>query len=683
MQETMQVVSSSAITPAGEERQLSGGTDRLDAAVARSQAWFFAQQRPEGFWHAPLEANVSMETEYIFFNRFMGRRPEAIERRIADRMLATQAEDGSWPLYYGGPGHLSNTIEAYFALKLCGLDADHPALQRAREFIMARGGLAKAGVFTRTFLAYFGQFPWSGLPAMPVELMLLPPWFPINIYALSSWARGTVVPMIILMAKQPAIDIPAAAHIGELWLKPPTPADLAFSPSRDWLTWRNGFLALDRLLTFLGRSSWKPLRARALRQAEQWILSHQDVNGGWGGIQPAMINSVMALRALGHLESEPVIAKGIQAIDDFLIESEGHLMFQPCVSPVWDTALAVKALLDAGVPGNDPALARAAEWLIANQVFKTGDWQIYNPDLEPGGWVFEFANDWYPDVDDSAVILMVLKRTTGADPVRLARAIAYGMNWTFGMQSRSGGWAAFDTDNDSHFLNQIPFADMEAMIDPPSEDVTGRMLELMGTYGFDLHFGRARRAREFIVGTQRPDGSWWGRWGANFIYGTWSVLSGLRAIGEDLNAPYVRRAVAWLKAHQNADGGWGESIRTYDDESIAGQGASTVSQTAWAVLGLLAGEQELSPEVRRGVDYLLDQQRPDGSWDELHFTGTGFPRHFYLRYHMYRNYFPLMALGRFRTRIAEVAGGNGAGHDRNGRPMHAQDLPAFTPAARN
>jgi squalene-hopene/tetraprenyl-beta-curcumene cyclase len=324
MQETMQVVSSSASTPAGEDRRLFGGADRLDAAVARSQAWFFAQQRPDGFWHAPLEANVSMETEYIFFNRFMGRQPEAIERHLADRMLATQSDDGSWPLYYGGPGHLSNTIEAYFALKLCGLDADHPALRRAREFIMARGGLAKAGVFTRTFLAYFGQFPWSGLPAMPVELMLLPPWFPINIYALSSWARGTVVPMIVLMAKRPAIDIPAAAHVSELWLKPPTPADLAFAPSRQWLTWRNGFLTLDRLLNILGRSPWKPLRARALRQAEQWILSHQDVNGGWGGIQPAMINSVMALRALGHLDSEPAITNGIQAIDDFLIESEGH-----------------------------------------------------------------------------------------------------------------------------------------------------------------------------------------------------------------------------------------------------------------------------------------------------------------------------------------------------------------------
>jgi squalene-hopene/tetraprenyl-beta-curcumene cyclase len=656
----MQSVSSLAVAPEPNRVAVSAGADRLDTAIVRSQAWFFGEQRPEGFWQAPLEANVSMETEYIFFNRFMGRRPEATEKRIAERMLATQSDDGSWPHFYGGSGNLGNTIEAYFALKLCGLDRDEPALRRAREYIMAHGGLAKAGVFTRTFLAYFGQFPWSALPTMPVELMLLPPWFPINIYALSSWARGTVVPLIVLMAKRPFVEIPAEQGVTELWLKPPALEDLSFAPSREWVSWRNFFLAVDATLKFLGRSDWKPLRTRALRKAEEWILSHQDSNGGWGGIQPAMINSVMALRALGHRNDATPVAKGIQAVDDFLIEHDGQLFFQPCVSPVWDTALAAKALLDSGLPGNHPVLTRAVDWLIANQVFTTGDWQIYNPKLEPGGWVFEFANDWYPDVDDSAVILMVLKRVTGVDPERLSRAIAYGVNWTLGMQSRGGGWAAFDTDNDSDFLNRIPFADMEAMIDPPTEDVTGRMLEMMGTHGFDLRFGRAQRGHAFLLRTQRADGSWWGRWGGNFIYGTWSALSGLRAIGDDLNAPHIRRAVAWLKAHQNPDGGWGEALETYADERLAGRGESTASQTAWALLGLLAGERSLSPELRRGIDYLLERQRGDGSWEELHFTATGFPRHFYLRYHMYRNYFPLMALGRFRVRVVEAARGNGA-----------------------
>jgi len=655
----MENVSSSATAPEPERAVVAAGTDRLDTAIARSQAWFFGEQRPDGFWHAPLEANVSMETEYIFFNRFMGRRP-ATEKRIAERMLATQSEDGSWPLFHGGSGNLSNTIEAYFALKLCGLNPDEAAMRRARDYIMARGGLAKAGVLTRVFLAYFGQFPWSGLPAMPVELVLLPPWFPINIYALSSWARGTVVPLIVLMAKRPHIEIPPEQGVSELWLKGPAWDDLNFVPSREWLSWRNFFLAVDATLKFLGRSEWAPLRERALGRAEEWILSHQDVNGGWGGIQPAMINSVMALRALGHRDDAPPVAKGVQAIDDFLIDNDGHLFFQPCVSPVWDTALAAKALLDSGVPANHSSLQRAADWLISNQVLKTGDWQIYNPKLEPGGWVFEFANDSYPDVDDSAVILMVLKRVAGVDPERLSRAIAYGMNWTLGMQSRNGGWAAFDTDNDADFLNQIPFADMEAMIDPPTEDITGRMLEMMGIYGLDLRFGRARRGREFLLRTQRADGSWWGRWGGNFIYGTWSALSGLRAIGEDLGASYVRRAVAWLKAHQNPDGGWGESLESYADERLAGRGESTASQTAWALLGLLAGEQVVSPELCRGIDYLLDRQQSDGSWEELYFTGTGFPRHFFLRYHMYRNYFPLMALGRFRARVAEGGRGNGS-----------------------
>jgi squalene-hopene/tetraprenyl-beta-curcumene cyclase len=650
----MQMTGSRAVTAAPITDRLIA---RLDAAIERSQSAFLRQQHGEGFWHAPLEANVSMDAQYIFLNRFMSRQMTRVDRRIVGHMLATQSDDGSWPLYVGGPGHLSDTIEAYFALKLAGLSADEPALRRAREFIRARGGLARAGVFTRTFLAYFGQFPWEGLPAMPVELVLLPPWCPINIYAMSSWARETVVPLTVLMAARPHVRIDPCESVDELWLRPPTRADLTFPPSRKLLSWRNAFLVLDATLQALGRSPWKPLRRRALQRAEEWILARQDRNGGWGGIQPPMVNCVMALRALGYADSHPAVVKGLQAIDDFVVTDGDRLFFQPCVSPTWDTALMAKALLDSGLPADHPALSRGADWLIDNQIFAPGDWSVHNPDLEPGGWAFEFANDWYPDVDDSAVILMVLKRIAGRDPLRTDRAVAAGLNWTLGMQSRNGGWGAFDTDNDSEFLNQIPFADMAAMIDPPTEDLTGRLLEMMGTYGYDLRFNRARRAREFVLRTQRADGAWWGRWGANFIYGTWSVLSGLRAIGDDLKAPHVRRAVAWLTARQNPDGGWGETIASYDDEQLAGIGESTPSQTAWAILGLLAGEDDVSAAVRRGVDYLLERQRPDGQWDEVLFTGTGFPRHFYLRYDMYRNYFPLMALGGVRRRLAR----NGTG----------------------
>ena len=628
----------------------AGLAELLGDAIGDARDAILAKQFPGGYWHAPLEANVGMDAQYVVFNRFMGRRPVEVERRLVEHILAKQSADGSWPLYHDGPGHLSTTIEAYFALKLTGHHPDEPALVRAREFIHAHGGLARAQVFTRAYLAYFGQFPWTGLPAMPVEAILLPPWFPLNIYAMSSWARETVVPMLLLFARKPSIALEPGCGVEELWLRPPTRSDLAFPADDRFLSWSNFFLQLDRVLKLVGRSPWKPLRRRALARAEKWILDRQDRNGGWGGIQPPMLNCVMALRTLGYADDHPAVKNGIQAIDDFLIEHEGHLLFQPCVSPTWDTALTMRALLDSGTPADDPALARAAEWLIDNQIFVPGDWSVYNPDLDPGGWAFEFANDWYPDVDDSAVILMVLRRLAFADRTRADRSIARGTNWTIGMQCRNGGYGAFDTDNDAAFLNEIPFADMKAMIDPPTEDLTGRVLELMGNSGFDLDYSRARRARDFILRTQRADGSWWGRWGSNFIYGTWSVLLGLKAIGEDMDAPYVKRAVRWLEEHQNADGGWGETLDSYDDETKAGRGPSTPSQTAWAIMGLLAAQRTVSPAVERGVRYLIETQR-DGTWAEEPFTGTGFPGHFYLRYTMYGEYFPLMALGQARAAL--------------------------------
>jgi squalene-hopene/tetraprenyl-beta-curcumene cyclase len=628
---------------------------KVDHTIGRSQEYFRREQHATGYWHRPLEANATMDAEYIFFMHFMGRVNAERQTRIAAHLLATQLDDGSWALYPDAPGHLSNTIEAYFALKLTGMSASHPALAKARGFILARGGLVKAGVFTRIFLAYFGQFPWDGVPAMPAELILLPNWFPINIYEMSSWARGTVVPLLALMAKRPYVPIPAERGVAELYENPPARSDYAFARSPETFSWHNFFLVVDKALKLLGRVPVRPLRARALAATGEWILAHQDVNGGWGGIQPAMVNSVMALRALGLADDHPAVAKGIQAIEDFVIEESDQLFFQPCVSPTWDTALAAKALLDSGTASDDPALQRAAEWLLANQIFKGGDWQVKNPDLEPGGWAFEFANDCYPDTDDTAVILMVLRRIALRGERRKARAIQRGMNWTLGMQSRNGGWGAFDTDNLRELFNKIPFADMEAMLDQPTADLAGRHLELMGEYGYDLEMRPAKRALGFIRRTQEPDGSWWGRWGVNYIYGTWSVLSGLRAIGEDLRQPYVRRAVAWLKTRQNDDGGWGETCDSYADASLAGRGPSTPSQTAWALLGLLAGEDEISSELVRGIDYLARRQQADGTWDERHFTGTGFPKHFYLRYYMYRNYFPLMALGCFRTRVQVAA----------------------------
>ena len=385
------------------------GEGRVEQAIARASQWLVAAQHGRGYWHAPLEANATMEAEYVFFNRLLGREKPDLDRRMAERMLALQQGDGSWPQYAGGPGNLSTTIESYFALKLAGLAPDEPALVRARDFIHGHGGLARAGVFTRIWLAYFGQFPWTGVPAMPVELMLLPPWSPLNIYAMSSWARGTVVPLTLLLAHPLDVRVPAAAAVSELWLGTPRRADLAFARSPELVTTRNAFLGLDRVVKLLGRSPWKPLRRRAVARAIEWIVRHQDKNGQWGGIQPAMLNSVLALHAIGFAPDHPAMVSGVAGVDDFLVECEGTLMYQPCVSPNWDTALAAKALLEAGMDPAHPALARAGEWLVANQIFRPGDWSVVNPSLEPGGWAFEFANDWYPDVDDTAVILMVLQ----------------------------------------------------------------------------------------------------------------------------------------------------------------------------------------------------------------------------------------------------------------------------------
>jgi squalene-hopene/tetraprenyl-beta-curcumene cyclase len=607
----------SRIAEAPDLREAPGGrgdlADGVRRAVEHAQSRFLSLQSPQGYWHAPLEANVTMDAQYVFFNRFMERERPDVERRLAEHLRATQQPGGGWPLYENGPAHLSVTVEAYTALRLLGAGVDDPTLVRARAFVHEAGGLEHAGVFTKIFLTYFGEVPWSAVPTLPPELMLLPPRCGFSIYEMSSWARGTVVPLLVLMNAKPRIATPAGFTVRELYRDPGRAHELYVKRRYRTVSIDNLLLKADGALKLWDRVPFHPLRARALRAACEWTVRHQDRNGGWGGIQPPMVNGPMALKVAGYPTDHPAIVKGIQAVDDFLWEiPTGHRIMQPCVSPLWDTALAAKALLDSGLREDHPALVRAADWLIDNQIFATGDWAIKNPDLPPGGWAFEFANDWYPDVDDSAVILMVLRRIRHSEPRRAEAAIRRGLAWTLGMQSANGGWAAFDTDNTLDLLNRIPFADMEAMIDPPTADITGRMLELMGEYRFDASDPRAERGIAFLRRTQESSGAWWGRWG----------------------------------------GGFGESCATYDDPRLAGQGRSTASQTAWAILGLLAGEPAVSPELVRAVEYLLRTQGADGFWEEEEFTGTGFPRHFYLRYWMYRAYFPLMALGQFAVRLA-------------------------------
>ncbi|MEJ5376973.1 MAG: squalene--hopene cyclase [bacterium] len=628
---------------AGLEQQALPSREELQEVMRRAQARFLAEQSPEGWWWYELESNVTITAEYLMLFRFLGIEDPVKEQKMARYILSQQREDGTWGIFYGAPGCVSTTTEAYFALKLAGISPKDPAMQKAREAILKMGGVEATRVFTRIFLALFGQYPWNRLPSLPLEIILLPGWAPFSVYDFSSWARATLIPISILLDRRPVVRLLEGQGVEELHCS----SAGRKSPPMPWLSWKRAFHMLDKVLKHLERIPVRPLRIRALKGVEQWILTHQEPTGDWGGIQPAMVNSLLALHTLGYSLDHPVIRKGLEALERFTIEDEQELRLQSCISPVWDTPLTCIALMDSGLPKDHPALAKATEWLLGKQILVDGDWKVKNPRLEPGGWAFEFQNDWYPDVDDTAVVLMALKRMwLDGDPAQDIR-IKKGLNWALGMQSKNGGWGAFDVNNDKEILNRIPWADLEANLDPPTADLTGRVLELMGHFGMGKEHPAARAGIRFLRREQEPDGPWWGRWGVNYIYGTWCVLCGLAAIGEDMTQPYVRKAVRWLKEHQNWDGGWGETCESYRKPELRAVGPSTPSQTAWAIMGLLAAGEAHCPEVARGIQYLLSQQQEDGTWPEAYFTGTGFPKYFMIRYHNYRNCFPLMALGRY------------------------------------
>jgi len=626
----------------------------LDEAVDRGVGYLLGLQAPDGYWWAELESNVTMAAEYLLMTHFLGVGDAGQWRKLVAYMRQCQNADGSWSIWHGGAGDLSCTVEAYFAMKLAGVPADDPAMARARAFVRAHGGAARARVFTRIWLALFGQFDWSALPATPPEAILLPPRFPVNIYAFASWARATIVPILVLWAKRPVCPVPAAAAVDDLYLHP---ADRRRPPqaSAPILSWARVFRLLDRVLRAAEISPWKPLRGRALAACERWILDHQEADGSWGGIQPPWVYALMALKTLGYPLDHPAMRRGLEGWRSFSIEDDETFHVQPCVSPVWDTALTVLALLDAGLPPDHPALRQAGRWLLERQVLVGGDWQVRAPELPPGGWPFEFANDNYPDTDDTAVVMMALARLRGLDGERVREALDRGSRWLLGMQSRNGGWASFDRDNTSRLLGAIPFCDFGEVTDPPSEDVTAHVVEWLATARPDGAAAAIRRAVRYLEATQYPDGPWFGRWGVNCIYGTGAVLPALRAAGMAPTDERCRRAVRWLLDRQNPDGGWGEVCESYGDDTLRGKGPSTASQTAWALMALLAAGEAASQAARRGVEYLIHTQRREGDWDEPWFTGTGFPRDFMLKYHLYRVYFPLMALGRYRAALAEAA----------------------------
>jgi squalene-hopene/tetraprenyl-beta-curcumene cyclase len=621
-------------------------TVTADAATALKKATeaLLSLQDPGGWWKGELETNVTMDAEDLLLRQFLGIRTDEETLAAADWIRANQRDDGTWANFHGGPGDLSTTIEAYVALRLAGdpPDADH--MDRASAFVRQAGGLERARVFTRMWMALFGQWSWDALPVIPPELVFLPPWVPLNIYDFGCWARQTVVALAIVGSYRPCRQL--GVDVDELRSGlPPLP----FHPL---LTWPGAFQRADRLARRYGRRPLRWLRSAALREAERWIVERQEADGGWGGIQPPWVYSLIALHLRGYGLTHPVVRAGLTGLDAFTIRDERGRRLEACQSPVWDTALAVVALAESGSGPEDPVLGRAAEWLVGEEITVEGDWKVRRPHLAPGGWAFEFANDHYPDIDDTAEVVLALLRTSVDDGGSVDRGVA----WVLGMQCADGGWAAFDADNTQTLCRELPFCDFGELIDPPSADVTAHVVEMLAAVGRSRNReGNARpvdrvamdRGVSWLLEAQERDGSWFGRWGANYVYGTGAAVPALVAAGLPGSHHAVRRAVAWLAHHQNDDGGWGEDLRSYDDVSWSGRGESTASQTAWALLALLAAGESDSEAVQRGIGYLCASQGPDGTWDEPWYTGTGFPGAFYINYQLYRLVFPVTALGRY------------------------------------
>ena len=602
-------------------------------------------QDPAGWWKGELETNVTMDAEDLLLRHFLGVLDTDVAVPAADWIRSNQDPDGTWATFYGGPPDLSATVEAYVALRLAGEPADLPHMQEAAAWVRAQGGVAASRVFTRIWLAMVGAWSWEDLPVLPAELMFLPPQVPLNIYDFGCWARQTVVALSVVMAHRPARPLPFA--IDELVV----PGRRAPEPG--------GFFgALDRLLHRYERlPGWflprRVLRRAALRRAESWIVQRQEADGLWGGIQPPVVYSIIALHLLGYPLDHPVIAAAFEGLRAFTIEDERGRRLEACQSPVWDTALAVIALRDAGVGPEHPAIRQASDWLTGEEVTYRGDWAVRRPDLAPGGWAFEFANDHYPDIDDTAEVVMALRRA-GHRPEAVtatADACRRGVLWTLGMRSRNGAWGAFDADNCSRLIAALPFCDFGEVTDPPSADVTAHVLEMLAGEP-DVPDDIIEGAIDWLWSEQEPEGSWFGRWGVNHIYGTGAVVPALVAAGVPIIDARIRRAVEWLESHQNDDGGWGEDLRSYVDPAWRGRGDSTASQTAWALLALIAAGEAASPAVAGGVAWLVEHQTADGTWDEPQFTGTGFPWDFTINYHLYRLVWPLMALGRYLEAMA-------------------------------
>jgi squalene-hopene/tetraprenyl-beta-curcumene cyclase len=631
-------------TPQLRFGRIDGLAARVGAAMDAARKLLFSAQEEAGYWCGELEADTTLESDYILLHTLLGTGDPERFRKATNWMVQHQNEDGGWSAYPSGPSNIGVSVKAYFGLKLAGFKAEHPVLQRARKKILELGGVTEVNTFTKIYLCFFGQYDYDAVPAIPPEIVLFPNWFWFNLYEISAWSRAILVPLSICYAKKPFKKIPREMGIEELFVGGMSKSRMRLHWSKKLVSWRNFFLCLDRMTHWFERVHIRPLRSIALKSAEKWMLERFEMSDGLGGIYPSIMNSVIAMRCLGYSVDDPQVIRALDEFEKLGIEEGETFHMQPCLSPVWDTAYAMFALGESGVPANDPRMVKSADWILQKQVRTPGDWQIKNKKGKPGGWYFEFNNEFYPDVDDTAMVCLGLSRVEHPNGRYQRESVQRAIDWVLSMQCRNGGWASFDKDNDRMVFEHVPFADHNAMLDPATVDITGRILEMLAAYGYDQSHPAVKRGIQFLRNEQESDGSWFGRWGVNYIYGTALALRGLEAIGMDNHEPCMQQAAEWLRMVQNPDGGWGESCGSYDDVSAHGVGPSTPSQTAWAILGVLAVGDTRSDSVARGIAYLLRTQREDGSWDEPQCTGTGFPRVFYLQYHLYRQYFPLLAL---------------------------------------
>jgi len=682
---------------------------RTQAALEKSRDWLLAHQAADGHWCGELEGDTILESEYILFLAFLEQGQSEKAHAAAAYMLAQQQRHGGWAMFPGGPIEISGSVKAYLALKITGHDPQADYMLRAKQAILAAGGIEKVNSFTRYYLAMLGLIDYELCPAVPPELMLIPKWSPLNIYEMSAWSRTIIVPLSLLWAFRPITALPPEHRIDELYASPQKTLPRRLSGvnqegQRGWIDWAAFFHRVDQSIKFGERLGWKPFRKHAVQLAERWILERLQLSDGLGAIFPPIIWTIIALKSMGYSVDSPVIQQQIQELDKLIIAERDTIRLQPCKSPVWDTIISIIALRDAGVSRKHPAVQKAVTWLLSKEVRRPGDWSLSHPQTEPGGWYFEYNNEFYPDIDDTCMALIALSRclpegfgvewkyeflrdatpkpavgdggtvpampSPGFDDSKttlfsgrsatadaalsemtqlepMLAAIRRGIGWLRAMQSRDGGWGAFDADNTREVFTKVPFADHNAMIDPSTADITARVLEAFARLHLPANEPWIQQALHFVWHDQQADHCWFGRWGVNYIYGTWQVLVGLTQLGIPATDRRLRLAADWLKSKQQACGGWGETAQSYDDPSLRGSGPPTASQSAWAILGLIAAGEADSEAVHRGIDYLIDTQLPDGTWDETEFTGTGFPRVFYLRYHLYRHYFPLMALGRY------------------------------------